>query len=203
MLSAISILKSKTRSSILNAFFNNPEKELYLRQLEKITGYSVGNIRREMNKLEEAGLFKAKHIGNAKFYNINKAYPLYREVKNIVRKTIGVEYILKEAVNNMHGIDFAFIHGSYAEEREHSLSDIDFVVIGSVNPRRIKSILFECQAELNREINSIVYSNKEFMKKLNERNHFVSSITRAKKIFIKGDDNEFRRFVQIRETAKA
>ena len=202
-LSSISILKSKTRSSILKTFFNDPEKEYYLRQLEYVTGYSVANIRREMIRLETDGIFQSRDVGKTKSYKLNKNYPLYDEIKNIVRKTIGIEYSLKEVLKKDKGIDFAFIYGSYAEAREHSLSDIDVIAIGSTNPRQIKSALFECQAALNREINSIVYSKDEFLKKLNERNHFVCAITKVKKIFIKGDENEFRRFVQIREASKA
>ncbi|MCX5667140.1 MAG: nucleotidyltransferase domain-containing protein [Candidatus Omnitrophica bacterium] len=202
-LSAISILKSKTRSSILKTFFDDPEKEYYLRQLEEVTGYSVGNIRREMIKLEADGIFQSRDVGKTKSYKLNKNYPLYDEIKSIVRKTIGVEYSLKEVLEKDKGIDFAFIYGSYAEAREHSLSDIDIIAIGSTVPRQIKSALFEYQAALNREINSIVYTKEEFLKKLNEKNHFISSIIKVKKIFIKGDENEFRRFVQIRKTAKA
>lgn len=202
-LSAISILKSKTRSSILKTFFDDPEKEYYLRQLEEVTGYSVGNIRREMIRLETDGIFHSRDVGKTKSYRLNKAYPLYSEIKNIVRKTIGIEYSLKEVLKKDKGTNFAFIYGSYAEAREHSLSDIDIIAISSTNPRQIKSALFEYQAALNREINSIVYTKEEFLKKLREKNHFVSSIAKAKKIFIKGDEDEFRRFVQIRKASKA
>ena len=202
-LSAISILKSKTRSSILKTFFNDPEKEYYLRQLEELTGYSVGNIRREMLRLEADGIFQSRDVGKTKSYRLNKNYPLYNEIKSIVRKTIGMEHALKEVLQKCKGVDFAFIYGSYAEAREHSLSDIDIILIGSTRPRQIKSVLFEYQTDVGREINSIVYTKIEFLKKLNEKNHFVSSITKAKKIFIKGDDNEFRRFVQIRKASKA
>jgi len=202
VLSAMSILKSKTRSSILKTFFDNPDKEYYLRQLEGLTGYSVGNIRREMIRLEADGIFKSRNVGKTKSYGLNKDYPLYDEIKNIVRKTIGIEYALKEVLRSCAGADFAFIYGSYAEAREHVLSDIDIIVIGSVGPMQIKSALFEYQSTLGREINSIVYTRDEFLKKLNEKNHFVSSIIKAKKIFIIGDENEFRRFVQIRKAPK-
>lgn len=201
-LSAIPILKSKTRSSIFKTFFSDPEKEYYLRQLEELTGYSVGNIRREMLRLESDGIFETRNIGKTKLYKLNKNYPLYDEIKNIVRKTIGIEGSLKEVLGRFKEIEFAFIYGSYAQAREHSLSDIDIIVIGSVSPKQIKSILFEYQAKVGREINSIVYTNDEFLRKLNEKNHFVYSITKVKKVFIKGDNDEFRRFIQIRKARK-
>ena len=198
-LSALSVLKSKTRSSILATFFNNPGEEYYLRQLEGITGYSVGNIRRDMLKLEKDGIFAARSIGKTKLYRLNKTYPLYGEIKNIIRKTLGVEGGLKKALRKRRGIEFAFIHGSYAEAKEHALSDIDLIIIGEVKPREVKAALFEYQAKIGREINSIVYNREEFLAKLRDKNHFLSSVMRAKKIFIKGDGDEFKRFIQIRK----
>ena len=84
----IELTKSKTKIAILRLFFNNPAEEFYLRQIENITGYSVGNIRREMIKMEGNGLFLSRSMGKMKFYRLNTAHPLYNEIKNIVRKTL-------------------------------------------------------------------------------------------------------------------
>ena len=201
-LSALSILKSKTRAAILKIFFNNTDGEYYLRQLEGLIGYSVGNIRREMLKLEKDGLFITRNIGKTKLYAVNKAYLLYREIRDIVRKTIGIEGGLKDVLQEYNDIRFAFIHGSYAEAREHSLSDIDVVIIGEAKPQKVKAALFEYQNNTGREINSIVYTGKEFLDKVYSKNHFVRTLVSSKKIFVKGNQNEFRRFIQIRKTQK-
>jgi predicted nucleotidyltransferase len=202
VLSAIKFIKSKTKSAILELFFNNPEKEYYVRQLEKLTGYSAANIRREIIKLEADGLLRSRHIGKIKLYQLNKEYPLYNEIKNIITKTIGVEGGLKKLIGHLENIDFSFIYGSFAEDREKALSDVDIIVIGDIKPRKIKSLLYEYQVRIGREINSIVYTKKEFLDKIREKNHFVSALLGKKKIFIKGDKNEFGRFIQIRQTAK-
>lgn len=83
------MLKSKTRASILRIFFDDPEKEYYLRQLEALTGYSVGNVRREMLMLEAGGLLRARYLGKVRLYKLNTSYPLYSEIRGIVRKTVG------------------------------------------------------------------------------------------------------------------
>ena len=90
-LSALSILKSKTRSSILKLFFNYPGQEYYLRQLEDLTGYSVGNIRREMLKLKSDGILLARNIGKVVLYRLNKTHPLYAEIGGAINKTAGAE----------------------------------------------------------------------------------------------------------------
>lgn len=195
----LQITKSKTRAAILELFFNDPEKEYYLRQIEKLIKYSVGNIRREMISLEASGLFTCRMLGKVKLYKLNPAYPLYTEIKDIVRKTISIEGRLRDIINKHKKIEFAFIYGSFAEAKEKSLSDIDIIIIGDINPKRIKSDLFEYQSAVGREVNSIVYTKNEFLKKIKDKNHFVSSIVKKSKIFLKGSEDEFRRFIQIRK----
>lgn len=197
------LIKSKTRASILQLFFNHPQEEYYLRQIEQLTGYSVGNIRREMNKLAADGLFLIRAIGKIKLYRLNKAYPLYNEIKGIISKTIGMEAGLKSVLSGIKGIDFAFIHGSFAEGREKSLSDVDIIIIADARPKEIKPLLFEYQSKITREINSIIYTKKEFLSKLAAKNHFITALLGKKKIFIKGDEDEFGRFIQIRQARKA
>ena len=196
------ITRSKTRAAILELFFNDPEKEYYLRQIEKLTGYSVGNIRREIITLEASGLFTHKMLGKIKLYKLNTDYSLYKEIKDIVRKTISIEGRLKAIMNQYKKIEFAFIYGSFAKSKERSASDIDVMVIGSVAPKNIKSDLFRYQSSIGREVNSIVCTKDEFLKKIKDKNHFVSSVSKEPKIFLKGSEDEFKRFIQIRKAKK-
>lgn len=194
---------SKTRTTVLALFFSDPEKEYYLRQLEKLVGYSAANIRREMVRLETEGLFLSRNIGKLKLYKLNKEYPIYDELKGIIRKTVGVEGGLRALLTRVKGIGFAFIYGSFAEGNEGSLSDIDIIVIGGIKPMEIKPLFYEYQSKIGREVNSIVYSREDFLSRLKDKNHFVSSIVNVKKIFLKGNESEFRKFIQIREARKA
>ncbi len=196
------LTKSKTRAAILGLFFNDTEAEYYLRQIEKITGYSAGNIRREIMKLEKNNLFISRLLGRTKLYKLNKAHPLYDEIKHIVRKTISVEGKLKDIVNEYKGVKFAFIYGSFAKAKETSASDIDLMIIGNIITKKLKYDIFEYQSVVRREINSMVYSTDEFLKRLKDKNHFVSSVINEPKIFLKGSDSDFRRFIQIRKVKK-
>lgn len=199
----IEITKSKTKIAILGLFFNEPAGEFYLRQLEGITGYSVGNIRREMMKLEKSGLFLSRIMGKMKLYRLNTAHPLYNEIKNIVCKTIGIEGRLKEIIKKYQDIRFAFIYGSFARGKEKALSDIDLIVIGGMDFKGIKTRIYEYQSKIGREINSIIYSPEEFLSKFKAENHFIRTVIKEPKIFLKGAEDEFRRFIQIRENTKA
>ena len=189
------ITKSKTRIAIFELFFNDPEKEYYLRQIEKITGYSVGNIRRELLLLESEGLFEHRMLGKLKLYKLNTEYNLYNQRKDIIRKTISIEGRLSNIINKYGDIDFAFIYGSFARAKEKSSSDVDVMIIGGVDIKKIKRDLFEYQSNLGREVNNIIYKSEEFLDKVKSGNHFIHSIVKEPKIFLKGAEDDFRRFI--------
>jgi predicted transcriptional regulator with HTH domain len=48
----LGLTKSKLRRELLRLYFTNPDKEYYLRELERMINFPVGNIRREFLKLE-------------------------------------------------------------------------------------------------------------------------------------------------------
>ena len=83
----IGLIKSKTREKILRFFFSNQEKRYYLRELERILSFSVGNIRRELIFLEKLGLFKREKIGNLIYYSLDKKSSFFEVVENIISKT--------------------------------------------------------------------------------------------------------------------
>jgi hypothetical protein len=78
-------------------------------------GTTQGTCRREMNKLVATGIFTTLQEGNLQHYQIYKVNPLYKEFKSIIQKTIGIEAILRNALQVVEGIAYAFIFGSYAK----------------------------------------------------------------------------------------
>ncbi|MCL5073759.1 MAG: nucleotidyltransferase domain-containing protein, partial [Actinobacteria bacterium] len=126
------LTKSKTRKAIIELYFNNLAKKYYLRELEKILNYPVQNIRRELIKLEETGLFKREKQGNQIYYSLNTKVPIFNDFKNIIEKTIGIENQLKEALSDLNGISKVFIYGSFADRTYDALSDIDIMIVGKL-----------------------------------------------------------------------
>jgi len=168
--------KSKTRKAILELYFNNPEKKYYLRQLERITGFPVSNIRREMLKLEKTGLFKKEKQGNQVYYFLNTNSPIFNDVKNILDKTIGVEHQLKESLNDLKGLTKAFIYGSFADKTYDTLSDIDIVVSGEIKEDELIEKIAALEKKLGREINYLIYSDEELSRAKLEKDSFISRI---------------------------
>lgn len=185
-----SIKKSKLREDLLTLYFTNPHKKYYLRELERILNYPVANIRRELSKLESTGLFLRESKGNLVYYYLNQSYPLYNELKNIIFKTSGVPKILRDVLVKFPGITQAFIYGSFAKGEEKEGSDIDLLIIGKVNEDKLIEELNNLEGKLQREINYTIYNQDDFDRKKKEGNTFILDITKGKKIFLMGDENE-------------
>ena len=77
------ILNTKLRRKLLTYFFTHPNKDYYVRELSSLIDEDPGNLSRELRKLEKEGLFASGTRGRAKFYSLNKQYPLFKEIKKI------------------------------------------------------------------------------------------------------------------------
>jgi len=183
------ITKSKLREDLLALYFTNPNKKYYLRELERILNFSVGNIRRELIKLESTGLFLSENKGNLLYYYLNQSYPLFKELKSIIFKISGVPRMLHNILVKFKGISQAFIYGSFAKREEREDSDIDLLIIGEVNEDKLIEETDRLERKLQREINYAIYEKEDFNKQKEGGNSFILDILKGKKIFLIGDGN--------------
>ncbi len=81
--------KSPLKKKLLVYFFNNPNASLYLREIAVRLNLDPANLSRELQKLNQEGIFQSKKQGNLKYFSLNKTCPLYEELKSIVLRTLG------------------------------------------------------------------------------------------------------------------
>lgn len=191
----VSILfKSKIRQRILVRFFADESRRFYINEMARLIGTTQGTCRRELNKLVDMGLLMTSREGNLQFYHVNKKNPLYEEFKTIIQKTIGIEALLKVALERVAGINFAFVFGSYAKKDFRPESDIDMAVVGDVKEELLMRILKNIEKTIGREINYHIYTEKEFKEKI-KANSFVRNIIKDY-IMVAGDAREFRKLLK-------
>ena len=198
----LKIKKSKTRKKILRLFFSDLNKKYYLRELERILSLPVGNIRRELLSLEKSGLFKREEMGKQVYYSVNKESPIFEEFKRIVSKTIGIEGLIKDALEKVKGIEIAFIYGSFAKEKEDQFSDIDLMIIGNPNEDILITKISSVEEKLKREINYSIFSLDDFKKGLKKKEVFLEEIISNPKLFIIGNQNELEKIIRRRQSSK-
>ncbi len=190
MLESLYISKSKIRRDILILFFTNPSQKYYLRELQRQLGYSAGSIRRELLKFQKDNLFNTQMAGNLLYYTLNTKHPLFKELKTIVSKTVGVEGSLKNALSSVHGIRIAFVYGSFASKKEKGSSDIDLMIIGNPDTSLLNEKIAELEKRLKREINPTIYSMEEYRAKKKAKSGFILELIRKPKIILIGNNDD-------------
>jgi predicted nucleotidyltransferase len=188
---------SRTRISVLKLFVFNPDKEYYIREIERLTKEPFDPLRMELRRLAEMGLLKSRISGKQKYYCMNTEYNLFPEIKSIILKTVGVGDLLGKALNR-DDVNTAFIYGSYAKDVEHSESDIDIFVVGDISSKELQSGISDIENVTKREINPTIYSLEELKKKYKSKNNFIAGVMEGRKIFLKGDESGLRKLVQDR-----
>ena len=186
------ILSSRVRAEIFRLLFGlDPAAQLHMREMARKTGLAIGTIQHELRQLSQLDLVQARRDGNRLYYSANRAHALYSDIRNLVLKTAGLVDLLAAALPPKE-ISCAFVFGSFAIEREKGESDVDLVVIGQLRLRRITALLAEPAKNLGREINPYVLTKEEFTKRKRNKDHFLSRVLAAPKIFIIGNENELK-----------
>lgn len=183
------LLNTRLRRKLLAYSFTHSDENYYVRELANLIDEDPGNLSRELRKLEVEGLYTSLAKGKVKFYSLNKNYPLFKQLKEIIFKTEGVEGSLKEIALKYKGIVLAFIHGSYAKNKERKTSDIDLVAVGKFNRDYFTSDIRNLERKLNREINFTVYTEDEFKKERKKDGGFLNLVLKGKFIILKGKRN--------------
>jgi predicted nucleotidyltransferase len=198
------ILFSGSRRSILVLLYGHADEQFYLREIARRAGTGIGATQRELRQLSEAGLIQDFRRGRQVYYQANRKNPIFVELKSILAKTSGIRDILREALTSLKDrIKLAFVYGSIARGEEKASSDVDLMVVGEISFSDVVSTLAKIETKLGREVNPTVYGPREFREKLAAKNHFLSAVAKEKKLFVIGDEREFRRLGQERLARRA
>ena len=188
------VLFGQGRRSILALLYGRTDEQFYLREIARRAGTGIGATQRELGQLTDAGLIHRVRRGHQVYYQANRQNPIFAELKSILAKTSGIRDVLNEVLAPLaERIRLAFVYGSIARGDEDASSDVDLMVVGEVSFADVVSALSESDSKLGREVKPTVYTLQEFREKLAAKNHFLSTVAKEKKLFVIGDEHEFRR----------
>jgi predicted nucleotidyltransferase len=183
---------SKNKADLLGLFFTNPERSFYIQEIGRILGKKPGTFQRTLNNLISEGILASEYRGNLRFVRVNKNYPVYNELKNIIFKTVGVKGSIEKVLKEIGDIRIAIIYGSYAKSKENILSDVDLLIVGDPDEGNLIRKLDGLEEKLKRQINYKLYNFGDFKKEVKEEEPFILSILKDKKIMLMGDKSDLQ-----------
>ena len=188
---ALNALFPTLRGDVLAAMLTKPDKWWYLSELAQHLRTRPSSLQRELKGLVHGGILEERRDGRRVYFKAESRSPLFGELRALVEKAAGLHAALSGALVAFgDGIDFAFLHGSVAAGAEHAASDVDLLVVGTVGLAQLAPALRAVERRIGREVNVTIYSLAEFRQQVAGGDHFLLSVLRSPKQFLKGSERE-------------
>jgi predicted nucleotidyltransferase len=185
-------LFSESQSRLFLWLFGQPERSYHMSELRRLTDLGSASLQRELNRLAVAGLVNSERVGNLRRFQANPESPVFSELVSLTRKTLGIEPLLREALQPLQArIHAAWIYGSVAKQTDTARSDIDLMLVGEqLTLGEVLECLLPLEAELGRKINPSCYTPDEFERRRAEPDSFVNRVLAQPVLPLIGGDDE-------------
>jgi DNA-binding transcriptional ArsR family regulator len=185
-------LFTKTQQRVLGLLYGNPDNSFYVNEIVRWAAMGRGTVRRELTRMENAGLLRSKREGNQLHYQADAASPIFNELRSIVLKTFGIADILGIALAPLSDrIDVAFVYGPAAEGFLQRDGDIDLMLIGrDLSYASVMDHLGGMAKSHGREVNPSLYSPEELADRLRTDNAFLQRVMEQPKVFVIGSADD-------------
>ncbi len=182
------LMVSKVRVKLLQTFLSQPKEMFYVRQLVRATNEEINAVRRELLRMEKAGMVQKEARGNRLYYWFNKEYPLFGDLLSLVAKTTGLGGKLIKKKNQLGRIKFAMLSGRLVRGLAPVEGGVDLLVVGEVDLQALGRLVQEEEKRLEREINYTAMAREEFEFRKKRRDPFLLGILSSSRVMLIGDE---------------
>lgn len=194
--SLMDLLFPAARQRVLALLLLEPQASFHLRELARLTGSHAGTLARELDKLTQCGLLLRSEQGNQVRYQAQARHPLFDDLAAMFHKTHGVVPMLRQALAPLDGrVALALVFGSVARGTQTAGSDIDLLVLGDVGFAELVQALYPLHEVLRREVNPVLYSPQEFVKRAQAGEAFARDVLDKPRLWIKGAEDDLAELV--------
>lgn len=192
MASLSDFIVSKVRVKLLKSFLENPKEMYHVRELTRRTSEEINAVRRELARMEEAGMVKKETRGNRLYYWFNTDYPYFQELLQLVIKTTGLGFAIRKARGKLGKIAFVVFSGEFVRhEGRKSADQVDVLVVGDVVLPELANLIKQEEARRKQEINYTPLTREEFEFRKSRRDPFVLGILAQARVMVVGDELDF------------
>jgi len=119
-----SLITSKTRLRVLVKFFIRAANKAHLNALANEFGESTNGVRKELNKLKDAGYLISHKEQNKVVYHANVKHPLYAVLHELVKKHLQLDDIVESVIARIGEVKKIILVGDYAQGIDSGLIEI-------------------------------------------------------------------------------
>ncbi|HPA95271.1 MAG: nucleotidyltransferase domain-containing protein [Thermoanaerobaculia bacterium] len=176
---------------VLGLLFGQPDRRFQSGELIRLADSGTGAVHRVLTRLAGAGLVSVERVGNQKYYQANRASPVFAELHGLILKTSGLLGPLRAALAPLAGrIHAAFVYGSVAKGTDRAASDIDLMVIADeIDYAELFEALQPVETVLARTVSPNLMTLPEWRRKQKQAG-FVARIAGEPRLFVLGSNDD-------------
>lgn len=185
------IITSKVRVKVLELFLSNLDEKYHVRGIVREVKEEINAVRRELERLEKAGILKKEPRANRVYYWVREDYPFFGDILSIVSKTTGLGAEMVVNRNKIGKINYVMFSGRFARGKGRKRDDeVDILVVGDVVLPELSALIRKEESKCGKEINYTVMSKEELDFRKKRRDPFLLGILTASRVMIIGDEEE-------------
>lgn len=151
------IFRSRQQAELLADILDAPEREQSLAELTRRLGIPTASIHREVERAEAAGVIRSRRVGKTRLVSADTTSPYHAPLRQLLVSAFGVPARLRHALEDLAGVEAAYIYGSWAarwhgEAGTRPVGDIDLLVLGDPDRSELYATVHEVGLDVGREI---------------------------------------------------
>lgn len=142
---------------MLALLYLHPDEGYSVTEIARLLASSVPGVHAEVERLVRAGYLRDERVGNMRRVSAATDTPVFRPLTDLLAVTFGPKPVLTDALEDVAGIEEAYIFGSwasrYAGDAGPIPNDVDVLVVGTTDPDDVDDAARAAQIILRRPVN--------------------------------------------------
>ncbi len=156
------LFRSEAQARLLARIYLETDRPAPLAEIAAELGLDRAGVKREVDRLEQAGLVNTHRVGRQRLVRPNVESPYYADLFGLLMTAFGPATVVGPALAGIDGIQHAFLFGSwaarYSGEQGVAPDDIDVLVVGTPDRGEVYRAASALSDVLNREVNPTIVS---------------------------------------------
>jgi DNA-binding transcriptional ArsR family regulator len=183
-------ITSRVRIKLLQTFLSQPQEMFYVRELTRLVDEEINAVRRELSRMQNAGMVQAEKRGNRLYYQFRPNYPFFTELLSLVTKTTPVGRSIINNRSKLGFVKYAFVSQRLVRGLPRQENELDIVIIGKVIMPQLDQIVKKLEKKLETEINYSSMTEEEFKYRKNRKDPFITDVLLHPHIMLIGSENK-------------
>lgn len=136
---------------------DDPQREQSLADLTTRLGIPSPSVHREIERAEHAGIVRSRRVGKTRLVSADTTSPYFAPLRQLLVSAFGVPAQVRSALEEVAGVEEAFIFGSWAarwhgERATRPVGDIDVLVLGHPDRDQVYAAMHRVGLDIGREV---------------------------------------------------